>query len=433
VSDTAALVLAQAARAVGKVAFSGRSADEAAGKCAASSAVRAVSLGTLRWYWRLDALLDCLLEQTRVTAAVRSLLLVSLHQLEHSRNPPEAIVSSSVDAVRMLGQARAAGLINALLRRFLREHDQLLTRALKDPAAAAAHPRWLFEALREHWPDHWQSIVESDNSQPPMTLRVNLSRGSRAQYQAQLLEAGILAQAVDWLPSALVLERARMVGDLPGFAQGSVSVQDAGAQLASALLDCQSGHRVLDACAAPGGKTCAILEQSAEVTLTAVDIDPSRSGRINDNLRRIGAQARVITADLRLDPDWWDGNAFDRILLDAPCSGTGVIRRHPDIKLLRRLPDIDGFATTQRRLIERCLSLLRPGGRLLYSTCSLLPEENERLVESVLAAEPRLRLLSFPKEVALPPQLLTRAIGMQLLPGNAALTDGFYYACLTVT
>jgi 16S rRNA (cytosine967-C5)-methyltransferase len=433
VSDTAALVLAEAARAVRRVAFSGRSADDVAGKPAASSAVRAVSLGTLRWYWRLNALLDCLLGQTRVTAAVRSLLLVSVHQLEHSRNPPQAIVSSSVDAVRMLGQARAAGLINALLRRFLRERDQLAIRALKDPAAAAAHPRWLFEALCEHWPDHWQGIVESDNSQPPMTLRVNLSRLSRDQYQAQLLEAGMLAQAVDWLPSALVLDRACAVGDLPGFAQGSVSVQDAGAQLAGRLLDCQSGHRVLDACAAPGGKTCAILEQTADVTLTALDIDPSRSGHINDNLRRVGAQARVISADLRLDPDWWDGTAFDRILLDAPCSGTGVIRRHPDIKLLRRFADIAGFATTQRRLIERCLSLLRPGGRLLYSTCSLLPEENERIVESVLAADQRVQPLSFPQEVALPPQLLRRAVGMQLLPGNAALTDGFYYACLTVT
>jgi 16S rRNA (cytosine967-C5)-methyltransferase len=212
-----------------------------------------------------------------------------------------------------------------------------------------------------------------------------------------------------------------------------VSVQDAGAQLACELLDCRSADQVLDACAAPGGKTGAILEHTSDVALTAIDIDPTRSGRISDNLQRLGLAARVLAADLRLDPIWWDGSPFDRIVLDAPCSGTGVIRRHPDIKLLRLPTDIAGFVTTQRQLLERCLSLLRPGGRLLYSTCSLLPDENERLVASVLAADRRARALPFPADVVLPPQVLMRAIGIQLLPGNAALTDGFYYACLTVT
>jgi 16S rRNA (cytosine967-C5)-methyltransferase len=430
-SDTAARVLAEAARAFGKVAFSGRSADDVIRQPSAGSAVRAISLGTLRWYWRLNALLEGLLGQTRVTSAVRSLLLVSLHQLEHSRNPPEAVVSSSVDAVRMLGQPRAAGLVNALLRRFLRERDRLLE-AISD-CAAAAHPRWLFDALQEHWPDHWRGIVESDNTQPPMTLRVNRSRVSRDQYLAQLRDAGTQAHAVNWLPSALVLERPLAVFDLPGFAQGSVSVQDAGAQLASALLDCRRGERVLDACAAPGGKTGAILEHTSDLELTAVDVDPTRSALIGDNLRRLGFEARVLTADLRADLSWWDGSAFDRILLDAPCSGTGVIRRHPDIKLLRVPSDIAGFVATQRRLLERCRTLLRPGGRLLYCTCSLLPDENERLVESLLSADPRLRVLPFPPDVALPPQVLMRSVGLQLLPGNAAATDGFYYACLTVT
>jgi 16S rRNA (cytosine967-C5)-methyltransferase len=434
VNGIAAEVLAQAARTLGKVAFSGRSADEALVRDSSGhAAVRAITLGTLRWYWRLEALASVLLGETRVTAPVRSLLLVSLHQLEYSRNPPEASVSSSVDAVRILGQPRASGLMNALLRRFLRERDACVERALMHPAAAHAHPRWLFDALREHWPAHWQAIIDANNSHPPMTLRVNLSRGSREQYLSRLADQGLGAQALSWSPCALVLEHPVTVTDLPGFAEGCVSVQDAGAQLASALLNAQPGHSVLDACAAPGGKTCAILEATNDLTLTAVDVDQARVGRINDNLQRLKLQARVITADLQQDVRWWDGNGFDRIVLDAPCSATGVIRRHPDIKLLRRQQDIPGFVTTQRRLLGQCLSLLKPGGRLLYSTCSLMPDENERLVEGVLAQHTRARSMPMPAEVALPPQSVPRALGIQLLPGNAALTDGFYYACLTVT
>jgi 16S rRNA (cytosine967-C5)-methyltransferase len=434
VKGIAAEVLAQAARTLGKVAFSGRSADEALVRdSSAHAAVRAITLGTLRWYWRLEALLTELLGETRVTTPVRCLLLVSLHQLEYSRNPPEVTVASSVDAVRILGQPRASGLINALLRRFLREHAVCLQRALAEPAAAHAHPRWLFDALREHWPTHWQAILDSNNSHPPMALRVNLSRESRERYRSRLTDQGLAAQAPDWSPAALVLEHPVSVSELPGFAEGCVSVQDAGAQLASALLDAQPGQRVLDACAAPGGKTCAILEGTHGLALTAVDIDPARMGRISDNLQRLGLQARVITADLQQELSWWDGHGFDRILLDAPCSATGVIRRHPDIKLLRRQQDIAGFVATQRRLLEQCLSLLKPGGRLLYSTCSLMPDENERLVAGVLAAQPRAQPLPMPLQVALPPQSLPRALGIQLLPGNAALTDGFYYACLTVT
>jgi 16S rRNA (cytosine967-C5)-methyltransferase len=434
VKGIAAEVLAQAARTLGKVAVSGRSADEALVRdSSAHAAVRAITLGTLRWYWRLEALLKDLLGETRVSAPVRCLLLVSLHQLEYSRNPPEATVASSVDAIRILGQPRASGLINALLRRFLREHAVCLQRVLAQPAAAHAHPRWLFEALREHWPAHWQAIVDSNNSHPPMALRVNLSRESRASYLSRLTDLALTAHAPNWSPTALLLEHPVSVAELPGFAEGSVSVQDAGAQLASALLDIQPGQRVLDACAAPGGKTCAILEGAHGIALTAVDIDPARVGRINDNLQRLKLQARVLTADLQQDVSWWDGKGFDRILLDAPCSATGVIRRHPDIKLLRRQQDIPAFVATQRRLLERCLSLLKPGGRLLYSTCSLMPDENERLVEAVLAAQPRAQPLPMATHVALPPQSLSRALGIQLLPGDAALTDGFYYACLTVT
>lgn len=432
-NDTAARVLAQAARAVGQVAYSGSSADELSGPDAGTAAVRAVSLGTLRWYWRLKALVEVLLAETRVTPPVRSLLLVSLHQLEHSRNPPETIVSSAVDAVRVLRQPRAAGMVNALLRRFLREREAILARALADPAVAVAHPRWLYGVIREHWREQSEAIFESNNSHPPMTLRVNLARVSREHYHQRLREHGIEARAIEWLPSGLILERPLPVAELPGFDHGEASVQDAGAQLASALLDARSGERVLDACAAPGGKTGSILERTTALQLTAIDIDPARTTRISDNLRRINVQAQVISADLSASPSWWDGLAFDRILLDAPCSATGVIGRHPDIKLLRRAQDIAGFVQIQRRLLQHSLGLLRSGGTLLYSTCSLIPDENERVVEAVLAAVPRARVMPFPSAVGLPPHSLLRSAGMQLLPGNAARTDGFYYACLTVT
>jgi 16S rRNA (cytosine967-C5)-methyltransferase len=224
------------------------------------------------------------------------------------------------------------------------------------------------------------------------------------------------------------------VDQLPGFAAGAVSVQDAGAQLACALLAVSAGDRVLDACAAPGGKTGALLEAAAgDIDLTAVDIDPARVERIAANLKRLGRTAHLVTADLREEPAWCPEQRFDRILVDAPCSATGVIRRHPDIKLLRRPADVAALAVTQRRILERCLQLLKPGGRLLYSTCSVLPAENERIVEAVLAAVPEARVLALPDELLPPPDWLPRSIGAQLLPGNAAQTDGFYYACLTVT
>ena len=433
-NDAAAAVLAQAARVVSQVAFSGASTDEVLRReSGQGAAVRAISLGSLRWYWRLKAMLDALLADTRVTPPVRSLLLVALHQLEYSRNPPETTVSSAVDAVRVLQQPRASGLVNALLRRFLREHEALLAQALADPAAAAAHPRWLFDHLQSQWPQQWPTIVESDNTHPPMTLRVNLARGTRLHYQQRLREQGLESQALQWSHSALVLHQPVGVTDLPGFSQGDVSVQDAGAQLASALLDAQPADHVLDACAAPGGKTGSLLERTAGIRLTAVDVDASRAARIDDTLRRIGAQARVLTADLRGDLSWWDRRRFERILLDAPCSATGVIRRHPDIKVLRQAADIPRFVQTQQRLLAQCLTLLSPGGRLLYATCSLFAEENEHVVEHVLKSVSRARSMPFPPEVVLPPQALVCGPGMQLLPGNAAQTDGFYYACLTVT
>jgi 16S rRNA (cytosine967-C5)-methyltransferase len=434
----AASVLAEAARALAAVAFAGRSADAALARGgvpeAQRAAVRAITLGSLRWFWRLDAVAATLIEGKPLAPLLRALLLVALHQLEYSRNAPEMTVSAAVDAARLLQQPRATGLVNALLRRFLRQRDALLARSLTTPAAASAHPDWLLRALQQAWPVQWPQIVEANNTHPPMSLRIDLTRGTRAACQAQFAERGLGTQAPDWLPTALVLDRPVGVSELPGFAEGRVSVQDAGAQFACALLAVRAGERVLDACAAPGGKTGALLEAvDGELALTAVDVDAARLQRVAENLTRLRRQALLVTADLTKDLAWWSGEGFDRILLDAPCSATGVIRRHPDIKLLRRPEDVAALALTQRRILAQCLTLLKPGGRLVYSTCSLLPAENESVVDSLLAGEPNVRALPLPAGVELPPGLMPRGAGWQLLPGNAAQTDGFYYACLTVT
>jgi 16S rRNA (cytosine967-C5)-methyltransferase len=433
----AADVLAAAARALRAIAVDGRSADDAIEQAGAGpglrASVRAVTLGSVRWYLSLEPLAVRLLQGKPLAPVLRTLLVAALHQLDHSRNPPATTVSSAVDAVRLLRQPRAAAMINALLRRYLRERESLQAAVRKDAQAASAHPAWLLEALQRQYPSLWQRIVDADNAHPPMTLRIDLSRTTRDAYLGRLQQHGIDSRTVPWAPSALVLDVPRPVGDLPGFAEGLVSVQDAGAQLAAGLLQVEPGQRVLDACAAPGGKTGALLEAAAEpIELTAVDIDAGRLELIAQNLSRLRRQARLVAADLRTDISWWEGVPFDRILLDAPCSSTGVIRRHPDIRLLRRSGDIPGFAATQRRLLERCLSLLRPGGRLLYSTCSLLAEENDAVVEAVLAANPAAQQTSAGMRAELPPWFKGR-LGVQLLPGDEALTDGFYYACLTVT
>lgn len=404
--------------------------------------MRAVTLGSLRWYLRLAPLVDALLSGRKVLPALHALLVAAVHQLEYSRNPVQVTVSSAVDAARELRQPRAAGLINALLRRYLRERAALLAAVDADPAARIAHPAWMLSALQTAWPGEWPRIVEAANAAPPMTLRVDRSRGGLAAYQERLEVEGLRARDLEGFPAALVLDEPVPVGRLPGFAEGLVSVQDAGAQLASLLLEPAAGERILDACAAPGGKTGALLEAvDGALELTAVDSDARRLERVADNLRRLRRQARLVAADLADSPEpWWDGRPFDRILLDAPCSALGVVRRHPDIKLLRRAEDIESLAATQRRLLHRCLRLLKPGGRLLYSTCSILPAENAAVIEAVALAEPRVRLLGpsvllerLPLAVRRDTLALrTDHAGIQLLPGNAALADGFYYACLTV-
>ncbi|HYP78775.1 MAG TPA: 16S rRNA (cytosine(967)-C(5))-methyltransferase RsmB, partial [Steroidobacteraceae bacterium] len=311
-----------------------------------------------------------------------------------------------------------SGFVNALLRRFLRERAALCAHIDRSETAATAHPAWLLAELRQQYPDELPSMLAANNETPPMTLRVNPARIPRDQMQQQLAAQDIIA-APGATDTSLVLERAVDVAALPGFAEGLVSVQDAGAQHAALLLDAQPGMRVLDACAAPGGKAGHILEHTPGVHLTAVDVDAVRLDRVADNLRRLALDAELVRADL-LAEGWWDGRPYDRILLDVPCSGTGVIRRHPDIKLLRRPGDIEGFARRQGALLTRVAGMLAPGGRLLYATCSVLRAENQGVVDRFLAAssgfiraQPDMQLLPTPRTA-----------------GPGALTDGFYYASL---
>jgi len=428
--------LAAAARAVDEVITCGHSADAALASLANApdrAAVRAITLGTLRWYLRLAPAVEELLE-TRVASPVRALLTVAAHQIEYSRNVPEATVHAAVDAARLLGAPRATGLANAVLRRFVAERASLLARVDVELPARTAHPAWLVQQIAAAWPALCPSILAANNGHPPMTVRVDASRAQARAYVAELAEAQIEASPVQWAENAVTLNHPMPVSRLPGFTEGRVSVQDAGAQLAAPLLQVRGGMRVLDACAAPGGKTGHLLELLSEgADLTAVDIDPVRAGLIEENLRRLKRSAHVVAADVRDPPSFWDGRPFERILVDAPCSSSGVIRRHPDIKLLRRPGDLAALAAGQLAILRAAVTMLAAGGRLLYSTCSILPAENEEVVTRLLAEQPQMRRAAMPQGPALAPGALDCTVGVQLLPGAEAGTDGFYYACLEKT
>jgi 16S rRNA (cytosine967-C5)-methyltransferase len=422
---------------------SGHSAEEALAPADGSPerpVVRAIALGTVRWYLRLRPAVDGLLDRPGGLArAVHALLVCAAYQIEYSRNAPALVVDMAVDATRELRAPHAGGLVNAVLRRFVRERQDCLARVDADPASRLAHPRWLLDALMAAWPEHGARILAANNEHPPMVLRLNAERRLLADYLSDLAAVGLAGRLIDWLAAegasqAVVLERPVPVSALPGFSEGWVSVQDAGAQLAAPLLEAAPGMRVLDACAAPGGKACHLLERTpGPLELTAVDIDAGRLGRVQENLRRLGLQARLVTADVRDPESFWDGRPFDRVLVDAPCSGTGVIRRHPDIKLLRRAEDVPVFAGMQLEILTGAFRTLAPGGRLVYSTCSTLPAENEAVISQFLELEPQASLASMRQGDALAPGALARPAGTQLLCGGAAGTDGFYYACLEKT
>ena len=400
----------------------------------------------MRWYLRLSPAIGPLLTYPKgVAAELYALLVAAAHQIEYSRNAPQATVHAAVDAARILNEERASGLVNAVLRRFVSERASLLARVDEKLASRTAHPAWYVKRLAEAFPAQiCADILDANNGHPPMVLRVDLSRGERVRYLSELEATGIAARPIEWLPSAVRLDEPIALAELPGFAEGRVSVQDAGAQLAAPLLGARPGMRVLDACAAPGGKTGHLLEHTSGLAeLVAVDVDAQRVERIQENLRRLGRSARVVVTDIREPGAFWDGKPFDRILLEAPCSSTGVIRRHPDIKLLRRTDDIQALSSAQLEILRAAFGMLAPGGRLLYSTCSVLSDENQQVVDRFLALEPAARAVALPSGV-LPPGALELggsvpggdqggAPAAQLLPGAAAGTDGFYYACVEKT
>ena len=378
-----------------------------------------------RWWLRFDKALDGLLQQPlrKREPTLHALLVLGLVQLEILHLPPHAAVAATVEATRALQRGGFTKLANAVLRRWLRERDGLNTKLDRDPATQFAHPRWLAEALARDWPEHAGDILAGNNQPSPPMLRVNARRTTREAVVLELAEAGIRAQPHPWLRDALQIDAHADLARLPGFTKGHFSVQDGAAQCVADLLDLQDGLRVLDACAAPGGKTCQMLER-ANLQLAALDRDPHRAASIRTNFERLGLRGNVQTADAGDPATWWDGKPFDRILLDAPCSATGVIRRHPDIKLHRRASDIPQLAHAQARLLEASWPLLARQGRLVYATCSVLREESERVVAGFLDAHPDARPEPCDFPVGRP-----AGAGWQILPGEGGL-DGMYYAVI---
>ena len=354
---------------------------------------------------------------------IQALLLLGLYQLEYMRIADHAAISETVQAARQLKKNWACGLLNAALRRWQREHDSLIAQLQKSDEYQWACPAWLLQRLQQDWPNNWQQIVQASNQQAPLTLRVNLQKNSRDALASELNQAGATCQPGELAPSALRLEQAVNLSALTAFAEGRCSVQDEAAQLCADLLKLEPGQKVLDACAAPGGKTGHLLECAA-VELTALDISEERLQRVKENLQRLGASCQLRCADAADLDSWWNGQTFDRILLDAPCSGSGVMSRHPDIKRLRTPADVAGFARRQLELLARLWQALAPGGQLLYVTCSVLREENQQVVNEFLQH-------AGDAEEITPdlPALQACSAGKQLLP-VAGRHDGFYYALM---
>ncbi|MFN3785297.1 MAG: 16S rRNA (cytosine(967)-C(5))-methyltransferase RsmB [Thiothrix sp.] len=390
------------------------------------SLLRDLCFGTLRWQPRLQFILQQLLSKPCKAADkdIECLLLTGLYQLLYQRVPDHAAVNETVNACKKLKKDWASRVVNGVLRNFLRQRDDLLAKADAQPSSRYALPAWLLSRLQAAWAEDWETIAQASNTHAPLTLRVNQRHYTPAAYQGLLAAAGIAAAPVSAVSSALILETPLPVEQLPAFQQGAVSVQDAAAQLAAHVLDCQPGMRVLDACAAPGGKTAHLLEKTPELHLTALDSSAVRLQRLQANLMRLGLTARVVAADAGDLDTWWDGQLFDAILLDAPCSATGVMRRHPDIKVLRRASDIAALQQEQARLLNKLWPTLRIGGKLLYATCSILPEENQQQVAAFLQANPDAIPLPLPVTWGRP-----QIYGRQILPGEQQM-DGFYYALL---
>jgi 16S rRNA (cytosine967-C5)-methyltransferase len=407
--------LSQAARIVTRVAAGASLADEWRRMSGTSrAALIDLTHGTLRRYGRVQAIVAALARRGRPEPLVEALLWCAVYALESGRYQSHTVVDEAVKACGLIERWPVKGFVNALLRGFLRERAALESRLAEDVEALHQHPRWWIDTLRAAYPQDWSAILAAGNTHPPMALRVNRRRASASDYARKLSTQGIAAAHA--AGEGVLLETPMPVERIPGFSAGEVSVQDLGAQRAGHCLDLHDGQRVLDACAAPGGKSAHILEL-ADVSLIALDIDENRSTRIAPNLERLGLAAQVKVGNATQPAAWWDGKPFDRILADVPCSASGIVRRHPDIKWLRRPGDLASFAEQQRRILASLWRLLAPGGKLLYATCSVFPEENGEVVAALADAEPSARRLPLPDGE--PPQWLPDA-----------QHDGFFYALI---
>ncbi len=391
-----------------------------------SGLLKELCYGVLRWWPRLMAIEQTLLDKPLASKHqdLRVLIWLGLYQLEYLRTADHAAISETVACAQAIKKPWAKGLLNAVLRRFQREREQVMRSLETDLVATTVHPRRLLRQLQQDWPDDWPCIVAQNNARAPMSLRVNQGLIRRDDYLLRLQQADIGATAAEYVDSALVLDGACAVEDLPGFAQGLISVQDPAAQLAARLLAPQAGEHIVDACAAPGGKTCHLLEIEPTIELMAIDNKAWRLRRLEENLQRLNLGCQTIVADASDTASWWDGRPLDRILLDAPCSGSGVIRRHPDIKWLRQDVEIAQLLATQRQLLHALWQTLKPGGTLLYATCSVFANENQEQIAQFLAAVDNAEEFPIAADWGCPMRH-----GRTILPGEKGM-DGFYYARL---
>jgi 16S rRNA (cytosine967-C5)-methyltransferase len=385
------------------------------------SLLRSMLTESLRWHHRFERQLAVLLDRPlkRRESELAALLRIGLTQLAIMRIPDHAAVSATVAATAVLGLARARGLVNAVLRRYLRERSELELALESDEVARFSHPAWLIDTIRQDWPEDYESLLTANNQRPPFWLRVNRSRTTPDDYLALLQQTGIEASVAAPFADAVLLAEPQPVDTVPGFEAGLVSVQDAAAQRAAELMDLMPGQRVLDACAAPGGKAAHMLERCPGLeVLVALDSDEARLELVRQNLDRLGLSAELVVGDATEPAPWFDGTRFDRVLVDAPCSATGVIRRHPDIKVLRRAEDVARIQAIQSAMLDALWQLVEPGGLLVYCTCSVLRAENVGIVEDFVGRTGDATVGPFPSQGH-----------FQLLPGQTN-TDGFYYACL---
>lgn len=384
-----------------------------------------ICFGVCRYYYRLEALADSLLQKRPKPLEVWVVLLMGLYQLHYTRQPDYAVVKETVTLLEHQKAGWAKALVNAVLRHSARRYDELTNALKQQEAYRFNHPSWLLELLKKSWPEDWPRLIEANDQHPPMTLRINRLKISREDYLSKLQAQGIGAYPHPVASDGLVLDKASEFTSLPGFQDGWISVQDAAAQLAASLLAPKAGMRVLDACCAPGGKTCHILEIEPSLdSCIALDIDEKRLQKLKDNLQRLQLSATILQGDASCPESWWNGKPFDRILLDAPCTATGVIRRHPDIKLLRQPGDLQAILSLQQALLERLWPLLSPGGRMVYATCSILPAENEQQVARFLSQHANAKCLAENY-----PWGRFTGHGWQILPGEQGM-DGFFYSLL---